>query len=92
MKRRFIVDGNFLARFDIAKSDEEDVAVGNLHEGVGFAGVINVMRAVSPAAAIEAPAIIDRTDAQSFSASAAICFCVGDLLAGILRYLPAAPE
>ena len=36
VQRGFIVDGDFLAGLDIAQSDEENVAVGDLHEGVGF--------------------------------------------------------
>ena len=92
MECRFIVDGDLLARFDIAQSNEEDVAVDNLHEGVGLAGVVDVMRPITAAAAVEAPAIIDCADAQSFAAGSAICLGVCNLLACIFRYLPAAPE
>lgn len=63
MKGRFVVDGNFFARLDVAQSDKKDVAVGNFHKGVGLARMVNVMRAVPSPAAIEAPAIIDRADA-----------------------------
>ncbi len=64
MQRRFVVDCDFFAGPDIAQRNEQNVTVEDFHESVWFARVIYVMRAVAAAAAIQAPAIINLTDAQ----------------------------
>ena len=59
--------------------------IGNdLHEGVGDAGVIDVMRAVPAAASIETPTVVDLANAQHLSVRSTTRFGVGNLLAGIL--------
>lgn len=52
--------------------------------------MINVMRAVASAAAVQAPAIINCADTQFPARGSPVCFRVRDLLTGVLRYLPAA--
>ena len=85
----FVVDRDLFAGFDVSQSEEEDVIVDDLHERVGDARVIDVMRAVSAATSIQTPAIVDFTDAQHLSMRATAGFGVGDLLAGVLRNLVA---
>jgi hypothetical protein len=63
MQRGFVVDGDFFAWFDVAQGDEQNVAVENLHIGVRLTGMIDVVGAVPPAAAIETPSIIYCADA-----------------------------
>lgn len=89
MKRGFVVDCDFLARLNVAQSDEQNVAVENLHEGAGFAAMINVMRAITAAAAVKTPAIIDGADAQPAPTRPAISFGVSDFFASVLCYFPA---
>ncbi len=90
MERRLVVDGDLVARLDVAECDKENMAVEYFHVAVGFAGMVYVMRAVPALAAVETPAIIDRADTESAPPGAAISFGVGYSLAGILRYLSAA--
>ncbi len=92
MQRRLIVDCNFLSGFNVAQGDEEDVAVGDLHEGVGLTGMIDVVGAISPATAVQAPAFVDRANPQPFASRPPISLGVGDSFAGILRYLSPASK
>lgn len=89
MERRLVVECDLLARLDIAECDKENMAIEYFHVGVGFAGMVYVMRAVPAFAAVEAPVIINRADTESASSGAAISFWVGYSLAGVLRYLSA---
>ncbi len=68
------------------------MVIKNLHVGVGLAGMIDVMRAVATAAAIQAPAVIDCTDAQLSTMGPAIGLRLCNPLAGVLRYFPPALE
>ena len=77
---------------DIAQGHEDHVTIENLHVGVGLAGMINVMRAVAAATAIQAPAIIDCTDTQPPPLGPAIRFGLCNPLASVLRYFPSALE
>lgn len=61
--------------------------VDDLHERIGDARVIDVMRAVPAAAAVETPAVVDFADAQHFSVCSASRLDVRDLIAGVLRDL-----
>ncbi len=92
MERRLIVDRDLLARLDIAQGNEENVIVENLHKGIRLAGVINVMRAISAAAAIQTPTIVDRTDPECLSFCSAVGFCVRDLLARVFGNFSPAGE
>ena len=62
MQRRLVIDRDFFARLDVAQRNEENVVVKNLHECVGQARVINVVRSVSAATSVKTPATIDFTD------------------------------
>ena len=66
--------------------------VENLHEGIGLAGVIDVMRTVAAAAAIKTPAVIQRADSQAPATCPAVCFRIRDPLSGVLRDLTMLPE
>ena len=92
MERRFVVDGDLFARFDVAQCDEEYVIVKDLHVGIGLAGVVDVVSAVAATAAIEAPAIIDCTDAQPAPVGPAIRLGLCNFLAGVFRYFPSSLE
>ena len=65
------------------------MAVQYFHVAVGFAGVIDVMRAVAAPAAVEAPAFVDCTDTKPAAAGTAISFGVGYSLACVLGYFSA---
>lgn len=60
MERGFVVDGDFFAGFDVAQRDEENVAVKNLHKSVRLTTMIDIVGAVSPAAAVQTPPIVNR--------------------------------
>ena len=62
------------------------MAVENLHEGIGFAGMIDVMRAVATPTTIQAPAIIDCTNAQFSPLGSAIGLGFRYPLACVFRY------
>lgn len=59
---RLVVDRNFLSRLNISQGNEEDVTVQNLHERVGSAGMIDVVRSIPAAAPIKTPPLVDRAD------------------------------
>lgn len=90
MERRLVVDGDLLARLDVAECDKEDMTVEYFHIAIGFAGMVYVMRSVPALAAVETPPLIDSADTESAPPGAAVSFGVGYSLAGILRYLSAA--
>ena len=92
MKRGFVVDCDFLARLNVAQSDEQNVAVENLHEGAGFAAMIDVVRAISASAPIKTPAIVNCADPQFSPLSPAIGLGICDLFTSVLSYLPAVPK
>ena len=87
MQCRLVVDRDLFAGFDVAQCDEEDVVVEDLHEGVRHTGVIDVVRAVAAATAIQTPAMINLTNPQHLSMCSATGFAVCDLLAGVFRDL-----
>ena len=92
MKRGFVIDRDLLTRPDIAQSNEEDVVVENLHKGIRLARVINVVRAISTAAAIQAPAVVDCTDPECLSFCSAVCFRVSYLFARVFGNLSPASK
>ncbi len=65
MKRHHIVERDFVAGINVAQSVEEYVVVEDFHVAVGLTGMVDVMRAVTPAAAVYAPITIDGADTQS---------------------------
>src|SRR5580765_4541442 len=60
---RVIIERNLLTRADIAQRQYQDVIVNSLHIAVGFAGVVDVVGAISASAAIQTPAVVDFADA-----------------------------
>ena len=72
---------------NVSQGEEEDVIVDDLHEGVWDARVIDVVRAVPAAAAVQTPVIIDFADAQHLSMRSTPRFGIRNLLAGVLGNL-----
>lgn len=87
-----VVDRDFFSGFDIAQGDEKNVSVENLHVGIRLTGMVDVVRTIATATAIQTPAIINCTDAQFSPASPAIGFGLCYSLAGVLRYFSSAFE
>ena len=83
MQRRFVIDRDLFAGLDVAQGYEENVIVEDLHEGVRRTGMVDVVSAVSAAASIKAPAIVDFTNTEHWPVSPAPGFGVRDLLTGI---------
>jgi hypothetical protein len=54
--------------------------------------MIDVVRSISSAAAIQTPTIIDCTDSQHLSMRSPIRFSVRDFFAGVFSYLSTRPE
>ena len=92
MQRLFIIDGNLFARRDIPQGEEEHMVVKSPHVSVRRAGVIDVVRAVPSAAAVDAEATVDVTDAQLGSMRAPLCFAIRNYLARVLGNFSAALE
>lgn len=67
MKSLLVVDRNFFAGPDVPQGEEKHVTVQSSHEGIRLAGVIDVVRAVATARAVQAPSPIDVTDAQDLT-------------------------
>ena len=87
MQRLHIIDCDLFARFDVAQGKKQNMVVQDLHERVGTARVINVVRAVSAAAAIKTPAIIYLADPQHGAMRSPTRFSVGDFLPRVLSDL-----
>ena len=63
------------------------MAVKHFHVRVGFAGMIDVVRAVAAATTVKTPALVDGADAQATASAAPISFSIRNAFAGVLRYL-----
>ena len=83
MQRLFIVHGDFFAGVDVAQSEEHDVAIDGADVGVGLTGMVDVMRTVTAATAVDAPGSVNIADAQLGSVGAALSFAIRDSLARI---------
>ena len=92
MQGIFVVDRNLFARADIAQREKEHVAVNRPHVGIRGARVIDVVRAVASAAAVDTPAAVDITDAQLGSMRAALRFAIWNYFAGIFGNFAAPAE
>ncbi len=93
MKRHHVVERDFVAGMNVAQRVEEYVVVEDFHVAVGLAGMVDVMRAVTPAAAVYAPIAIDGADAQHAAIMrSTLCFGIGYQLARVLGDFSAAPE
>jgi len=80
-----IVNREFLARCNITKRHHQNVVVNSLHITVGFAGMIDVMRAIPASAPIQTPSAIDFANAQPPASPASPGFGVRDFFPCILR-------
>ncbi len=93
MQGVFVIDRDLFARRNIAQGKEQHLSVKRLYESVGRARVINVMSAVSAAAAVQAPASINVADAQdATTAGSSGCFPIRNPLAGVFSDLFPARE
>ena len=63
------------------------MAVQHFHERVGFAGMIDVVRAVATSATVKAPALVNGADAQATASAPPISFSIRNSLTGVLRNL-----
>lgn len=62
MQRRFVIDRDLFASFDVAQREEENVIVEDLHESVWTTRMIDVVSAISTAASVKTPTTVDLTD------------------------------
>ena len=84
----FVVDGDFFAGMNIPQGEEQYVAVQIFHVGVRLATVIDVMRAVASACAVQTATAIDVADAQDSAVATALrSFEIRDAFARVLRDL-----
>ena len=60
----FVVDRYLFARNYVAQREEDQLAVERSSEGVRCAAVIDIVRAVTAATAVDAPAMIDTANTQ----------------------------
>jgi len=60
----FVIDGDLLAGCNIPPREKQNVTMQRFHVCVGVAGVIDIMRAVAAARAIQTEAAVDIADAQ----------------------------
>ena len=91
--RLAVVQRQLLAGFDVAQCVDVDVAVRDAHETVWLARVVDVLRAVAAAAAVDAPLRIYRADVQAaFAAHAPRGFDARDALARQLGHLLSSAE
>ena len=72
MERLLVVDRDFFAGPDVSQSKEQDMTVQSSHEGIWLAGVIDVVRAVAAARAVQTEAPIDVADAQDLTIARAL--------------------
>lgn len=92
MKSLFVVHGNLFAWIDITQSKEDHVAIDRAHVGVRLAGMIDVMRAVAAATAVDAPGAVNIADAQLGAMGAALSFAIRNALARVFGNLTPARE
>lgn len=62
MQRRFVIDRDLFASFDVAQREEENVIVEDLHESVWTTRMIDVVSAIATAASVKTPTTVDLTD------------------------------
>ena len=92
MQRRLVIDCDLLTGANVSQRNEQNVLVEDLHEGIRLTRMIDVMRSVTPAAAVYTPAVVNRTDSQRLAVSSAIRFGVRDPFTGIFGDLFAGGE
>jgi hypothetical protein len=86
MQCLFVVDGDFFAGMNIPQGKEQYVAVQILHVSVRLATVVDVMRAVATAGAVQTATAIDVADAEDSAVATALrSFEIRDAFARVLR-------
>ncbi len=91
MQGLLVIDRNLLAGANISQSKEQDVAINRLHVSVRGTAVIDVVRSVAAAAAIQAEATVDVTNAKKAPLARALPrFKIGDSLASVFSDLSSA--
>lgn len=83
----FVVDRDLFPGLNVSQREEEDVIANDLHERVRHTRVVDVMRAITAAAAVKTPPTVDFTNAEHLSMRSSTRFGVRDLLPGVLRNL-----
>ena len=82
MIRLPVIEQQLFPGFDVPQSEEKDVAVNDLAVAVGFAGVINILRAVAAETPVDRPIKVDAADVEPpFVLEAARDFVAGDSFA-----------
>jgi hypothetical protein len=89
MQRRLVVDGDLFTRADVSQRDEEYVFVENLHECVGLARMIDVVRSIPSSTSVQAPTIIDCADSKRLPMRSSIGFRVRNFFSGVFGDLSA---
>lgn len=85
MIRLVVIEQYLLARFDVPQSEEEDVAVDDLAVAIGFAGMIDELRAVAAAAPVNGPIRVEAADVEApLVLQTARDFVTGNSFAGVL--------
>jgi hypothetical protein len=92
VKCRDVIESDLFAGIDVTQGHKEDVAVGDFHVGVRIARVIDVVSAVSAAAAVDTPTPVYCADSQQIPLCTPIGLGVCDPLTRILGNLTASAE
>ena len=87
MQCLLVVDGNLFPRIDITQSKEQHVPMDCAHIRIRCTRVIDVMRAIASAAAVDAPNAVDVANAQLSAMRAALRFAIRNALARVFGYL-----
>src|SRR5262249_16902018 len=88
MIRLAVIEQKFLARFDVTQGEEKNVAMDDLAVAVGFAGMIDELRAVSAAAPVNRPIRFDAAHVDaSFGREGGRELGTGESFAGVLGFL-----
>ena len=80
MERLFVIDRDLFAWLDVAQSKEHHVSMDCAHIGVRLAGMVDVMRAVAAATAVDTPDAVNIADAQLGAMGAALGFAIRNSL------------
>ena len=88
MIRLAVIEQQLLARFDVTQGEEEDVAVDDLAVAVGFAGMIDELRAIAAEVPVNRPIRVDAADVDaSFVLQTARDLVAGDSFSDVFGYL-----
>ena len=85
VQRLHVVDSDLFTRPDIPQCEKYKATVQRSGECIWHARVVDIVRAVAAATAIQAPAIINAADTQDASLRPALSFRVCNSLTRVLR-------